>query len=103
MMSNKNTEQKNYHMFTIERYPKYDPAEVRFEVPADASLSEAIEVFERFLKAVGYTFPEGGSLDISYDDAEPVEDLTEEDLTLGDFKTDKDSSGTENTSILENR
>ncbi len=85
-MSNKNSEQKKYHTFRIGRIPKYDPTKVSFEVSPEANLYEAIETFERFLRAVGYVLPVGGHLDIVFEDMDPVEDLPEEDLTLGDFK-----------------
>ena len=65
------------HKFIMENdYPDQLPTTVEFTVPSDASLTDMLEQFELYLKAVGFNFD--GNLDIvpehSFDDTvrEPV-------------------------------
>jgi len=72
------------HKFSYENtYPEQLPTTVEFTVPSDASLTDMLEQFELYLKAVGFNFD--GNLDIvpehsfdetvrnSIDDATPEE------------------------------
>jgi hypothetical protein len=80
-----NKPSNKYHTFRIETEYK-DSGEVSFTVEKDANISEVLENFERFLLAVGYSLPIGGTVGVVYPDPEPSVDVPEEDLTLRDFK-----------------
>lgn len=57
----------NPHQFLFERWEN-DPTQVTLEVSRESDLSEAVEAFERFLIAVGYSLPENSHLDFVEND-----------------------------------
>jgi hypothetical protein len=55
------------HTFNFARYAEDDPL-VTITISQEPELSEAIEAFETFLIAVGYSLPDGAHLGFEYDD-----------------------------------
>ena len=55
------------HAFNFSRYAEDDPL-VTMTISKESELWEAIEAFETFLIAVGYSLPDGAHLGYEYDD-----------------------------------
>ena len=69
--------EKRQHTFTVTT-PSWMTAPhttVHFNMFTDATLPEAIESFERFLLALGYSLPEGAHLGYEYDEPSTGIDL----------------------------
>ena len=64
------------HQLLIERWENA-PLQVTLGLGREATLDEAIETFEIFLKAVGYSLPENTHLDIVHNDDAGLKDENE--------------------------
>src|SRR5210317_72135 len=57
------------HKFIYENtYPEQLPVKVEFTIPSDASLDDICEEFTNYLKAIGYSIPNGEVLDFVPED-----------------------------------